>query len=150
MGLKQCFAIERLGEGVRFKNARAQTDFDRPTLLGYFNIEIPGKGTGRFGKGQAIVFHQEGDGIAALLAPKAMKDLPIGIDIERRRLLVMERTKPLPISAGLLEFNVAGDQTNNVGSISDLMDRRFGDPTQIRLSRFVVASRISSSSDESS
>ena len=59
-----------------------------------------------------------------------MKDLAVGIDVEGGGLLVVEGTQALPVSASLLQLDVARDEGDDIRSASDLLNRGFGDPTQ--------------------
>jgi hypothetical protein len=49
----------------------------------------------RLGEGEAVDLHDEGDDVAALLAAEAVEELARRVDVERRRLLVVEGTEAL-------------------------------------------------------
>ena len=73
---------------------------------------------------------QKAEDVAALAASEAVEDLSIRVDVEARRLLVVEGTESLPIRPRLLQLDVAGDEGHDVGPVSDFLDGRFRD--QIR------------------
>ena len=47
-----------------------------------------------------IIFHQKGKGVSPLLAPKTLKNLPLGRDHERRCLFFMKWTQSFKVAAG--------------------------------------------------
>ena len=75
---------------------------------------------------------QERERVAALAAAEAVEDPAVGIDLERRRLLVVEGTEALEAAAGLLERDVPADELDEVGAIADRLERLFGDPAHAR------------------
>ena len=75
-----------------------------------------------------LVFHHEVEDIAASVASEAVPALVVREDVERRRLLGVEGTEALEVSAGLLELNIAPDEVGDVERFFDLVDdshRRF-------------------------
>ena len=59
------------------------------------------------------MLHQEAEDVAALATAETVEDLPIGVDVEARRLLVVEG-RVLPVRPGLLQIDVAGDEGDDV------------------------------------
>ena len=89
-GLSKRFAVELLGHVVGFIDPGTETGLRRTAFFGDLDPEVAGKRARRFGKREPVVLHQEGDDVAALLATETMKDLSIGIDVERRGLFIVE------------------------------------------------------------
>ncbi len=131
-GCAQRFAIETLREPVGFEDSGCRPGVSAISIFGDLDSEFPGEGARRLGKGEAIVLHQEGDDVAAFLASEAMEDLSVWIDVEGGGFLVVKGTEPLPVATGLLQFNVARDQSDDVSPVSDFVDRGFRNPAQIR------------------
>src|SRR5581483_8643491 len=69
----------------------------------------------RFGKADVFYFLNEAEDIARSRAAKTVKELPRRVHGERRRFLLVERTKPGKIlRAGFLELNVVADNADDV------------------------------------
>jgi hypothetical protein len=128
--LTQRFAIEFLGDRVRFEDARSEPGVVAITFFGDLDSEFPGERPRGFGKGETLMGHHEANDVATGLATEAMKDFAIWIDVERRRLLVVERTEALPVPARLPEFDITRHEGDDIRSASDLLDRGFRDPAQ--------------------
>ena len=73
--------------------------------------------------------HQECERVPAGGATEAMEDAELRIDVEGRRLLVMERTQALEGAAGLLQCDVAADEIDEIDAVADRFDRLLGDPS---------------------
>ena len=76
----------------------------------------------RINKREVFILHQKRDGIPTLTTAEALVVLPGRIDIERRRLLVVERAIALEGRACPLEREVGSDQIDNVRRLKDLFD----------------------------
>ena len=74
----------------------------------------------RIDEGEILVFADEGDGVAALAAAEAMVELPLGIDVERGRFLVVERAQRLERRAGALDLDVGADHVHDIRRGEDL------------------------------
>ena len=82
-----------------------------------------------------LVLHQERDDVPSDPAPEAVVDLPLGIDVEGRRLLVVERAARLVVPAGLLRLYALGDHVDDVVRRPDLLDELLRYPaSQLHLS----------------
>ena len=69
-----------------------------------------------------LALHDERDHIPVFAAAEAVIPLPLRIDDERRRFLVMERTARLEVASHLLERNIRIDHIHNVGLKADLVN----------------------------
>ena len=66
--------------------------------------------------------HHEIEHRAARAAPEAFEELLLRVDVERRRLLVVERAAGLQVAACPLELDVPGDDRHDVGRGSHSLD----------------------------
>src|SRR5690606_19834150 len=78
------------------------------------------------------------DHVAADAAPEALEQALVRVDVERRRLLLMERTEPLPRRAGLPERRDLADDRHHVGLRLEVLDERLRKQTH-SLSSTMVA-----------
>ena len=126
----QRLPVEGLRELVRFEDLLRDTGVAGSALLFDLDPDFGGERPRGFGKLEPFVLHQEAEDVAALAASEAVEDLPVGVDVEARRLLVVEGAESLPVRPGLLQLDVAGDEGDDVRPVSDFLDGRFRD--QIR------------------
>ena len=68
-----------------------------------------------------LALHNERDHIPVFAAAEAVIPLPLRIDDERRRFLVMERAARLEVASHLLEGNIRIDHIHNIGLKTDLV-----------------------------
>ena len=74
------------------------------------DVEALAEGLDGFGKAELLGLAHEGDEVAGFAAAEALEEALVGIHIERRRLLVVERAQALqPAGAGLFQ----GDDPRN-------------------------------------
>jgi hypothetical protein len=69
-----------------------------------------------------LVFHHETKNAPAHAAAKAVEGLPLGTDMKRRGLFLMERAKRLEIRAGASQRKIGADYLDYVVGRSDLFD----------------------------
>jgi hypothetical protein len=69
---------------------------------------------------------EELEHVAADAAAEAVEVALLAIDVERRRLLAVERTEPLVGGAGLLERDVILDDDDDVGVMLQVVDELLG------------------------
>jgi hypothetical protein len=81
-----------------------------PRALWDLDPVLAGETAHRLGEGQVLDLHQEGERVAPLLAAEAVVGTAIGIDMERRGLLAVERTQTLVAAARALERDAAPDE----------------------------------------
>ena len=79
----------------------------------------------RLGESHALVLHQELKDVAPRPAAEALVDAHARVHVERRRLLVMERTKPLVVRARFLEAHELADDVFNRSAVPYLIDHLF-------------------------
>ena len=85
--------------------------------------------TDRFVKGVAEFALDEGDRVPRLAAAEALEEAAVLVDVEARRLLLMEGAEPRPVSTALLECGDAlEDEGGDVGAVADEGDGLGGDP----------------------
>jgi hypothetical protein len=86
----------------------------------------------RFREFHVFMLHQKVDHIPAGPTAKAVKNLLIRIDNERRRLLVMKRAIRLEISPRTLKRKIKSDRLNNIRSVNDLGNNLIWDERHYR------------------
>ncbi len=69
-----------------------------------------------------LVFHDETENAAAHPAPEAVKSLPLRVDVKRRCLFLMKRTKGLKVCAGAFQWKIRTDDFNDIVGCRDLFD----------------------------
>ena len=74
------------------------------------------------GKREVVSFHYEPEHIATFAAAKAMPKLRDGVNLARRRLLVVEWAAAPEVSTPLLEGHALSDDGDNVARFADLLD----------------------------
>ena len=76
---------------------------------------------------------QEGVDVTALAAAEAVEVAVVGPDVERRRLLVVERAQPLQrVDACAAQLDVVTDDVLDADSLADGRDVAIGDPASHR------------------
>ena len=73
-----------------------------------------------------LVFLDEGEHVAALVAAEAMEDLAVGIDVEAGALLLVKRAERDEVGPGALERQVRPDHIHDVAGSADLFKGRRG------------------------
>src|SRR4029077_3805698 len=86
-----------------------------------------------FGEGQAVLAHEEAEGIASHAAAEAVEDAPLGIDGERRGLLGVEGAEALPVLAGFFQVHEAADELDDVHPRADLVEDGRGEAARHQL-----------------
>ena len=76
----------------------------------------------RVGKPDLVVQLEELQHVAADAAAEAVEEALVAVDVERRRLLAVERAQPLVGGAGLLERDVVADHHDDVGVVLQVVD----------------------------
>src|SRR5580704_9910837 len=66
------------------------------------------------GKINVLILLDEGENVTPLMAAETVKNLPMGIYIETRRLLLMKRTQRDKICSGALERQIGANHIHNV------------------------------------
>jgi hypothetical protein len=74
----------------------------------------------RLGEGAALDLHDEVDGAAALLAAEAVEEAALGVDVEARRLLLVEGAEAGERAAATRELDRLADEGDEVGALLDL------------------------------
>ena len=98
------------------------------TVLGQRHVGLLGQCAHRLGEREAVLAHEEAEGVAAHAAAEAVEDALLGIDHEGGRLLAVEGTEALPVLSGLLQIHEAADDFDDVHPGPDLVEqsRRVG------------------------
>ena len=93
-------------------------------LVGVTQLDAGLRGEHFDGADEVEVFDlaDEGDGVAALAATKAFVEAELAVHVERRRLLVVERTEPDASSTDPLQLQVGADEIDQVGGFADPND----------------------------
>ena len=95
----------------------------RLLFLDYLDVVFPGKVPQSLNVGQMLVVHDEPDGGAALVAAEAII-LPFGRnDVERRRLLTMERTAGPKVGPTPSQSHEVADHLFHTGGVKDFLYR---------------------------
>ena len=75
----------------------------------------------------AVVLHEELEDVAVLAAAEAVVALALDVDVEGRRLLVVEGAACHEAAARALERKTVADHGHDVGPAADVLDDGFGD-----------------------
>ena len=81
----------------------------------------------RFNKFQILVFLKKLEDISACMAPEAVIDLPLRIDVEARAFLLVKRAQGHVITAGAFEREVASNHLDDITCRPDLLNSGLGD-----------------------
>src|SRR5688572_12221780 len=79
------------------------------------------------GKTEVLVFLHEGEDVATLLAPKAVKNLTLRIHVKTGRLLLVKGAECHKAHAGTLEREVGADHFHNITRGAHLLAEAFGE-----------------------
>src|SRR6185369_6943028 len=79
------------------------------------------------GELEVLHLHQEGEDVAAGTTPEAVEDAALLVHRERGRLFGMEGTEPDVIPPDALHPDLRGHDLEDVGAVTQLEQRRFGD-----------------------
>ena len=79
------------------------------------------------------------DGVAAGAAPETLEEVLVGVDVERRRLLLMERTESLPRVPHLLQRHDVADERDDVRLRFQVVDEGLGEKGHQSFSSTIVA-----------
>ena len=69
-----------------------------------------------------LIFANEGENVAALVAAEAMKELALGADVEAGGFFLVEGAEGDEVGAGAFEGDVAADDVHNIAGGADLFD----------------------------
>ena len=83
----------------------------------------------RLGELQIFIFHEEGEGVAAGAATKAIIELFVGIDAERRASFLVERAAGRVILARLFEFDTPVYHLDDVDAVQQVIEESLGNPS---------------------
>ncbi len=114
VGRRELLGVELLGDlvGLDEPPAGGAARADRlvvAVLATQLDADLLGQALDGLGEGQPVDLHEEGDDVAALPAAEAVEELAGRVDVEGRRLLVVEGAQALQRSpAGALERDVLG------------------------------------------
>src|SRR5690606_17813775 len=98
----------------------------RAAALGDLDADPVGGEAHGLGEAHALVLLQEAKDVAALLAAEALEDLPLRVDAEGRRLLVVERAARPELAALLSQRHALTDDADDVGALAHELDLLFG------------------------
>src|SRR5262245_11514136 len=108
--IRQQLAIERGGELVELehRDPLAAHPPQLGVLLDLRNLDVESvrELLGHLDEALALELHHEREHVALLLAAEAHEEALVGLDVERRCLLAVERAEALPVLPGLLELDV--------------------------------------------
>ena len=134
LGGAQLLGVERRRRGVGRDQPGPLADVGpvgragRPAavvLVVQLDVRPPGQQLDRLGEGEVVDLLDEGDDVAALAAAETVEEVPRRSDLERRRLLVVERAQPLEAAAaGPLELQVLADDLVDLAPLADQRDVR--------------------------
>ena len=86
-----------------------------------------GQGLDGLGEVERLGLLHEADGVAADAAAEAVVEPALGIDRERRRALVVERTEPRPARPDPAEVGLRADELGHVDRVAHPLDRILGE-----------------------
>src|SRR5262249_40706398 len=95
--------------------------------LGNRQSELPGEQPDGVLEADLFVQLEELENVAARLAPEAVKEPFLRIDVKRGRLLRMKRTESLERAAGSLQRDVLLDHLHDVRLQADVVDEALGE-----------------------
>ena len=130
----QCRGVELLRGGVGGEQPAAAAAValhvgGRAAGVGDGVTDPVGEQFNRLDEADTLDLLQEGVGVAAFPAPEAVEVPVVWPDVERRRLLVVERAQPLQrIRAGAAQLDVLADEVLDADLITDCGDVAIGDP----------------------
>ena len=89
---------------------------------------------------EVLVFHHEGEHVAARAATEAVPDLLLRVDIEARRLFLVEWAEGAEVCPRTLEREIRADHLDNVVVLANLLKNGFGNNARHGLvgKRFVI------------
>ena len=91
--------------------------------LGDLHAGLLGQIAQNLGERPLLDLHQKPEHVPFFAAPKAVKELARFVHVKRRRLLGVERAKPLPASgARALQFHVSLDHVDEVRPVANVVD----------------------------
>src|SRR5437867_12280881 len=94
-----------------------------PVLVGQRDPGGLRQGADRFGEREAILAHDEAEGVAPDATAEAVENALSRIDRERRCFLGMERAEPLPVGSGLAKVHEPADEVDDVDGGSDVVEQ---------------------------
>ena len=71
---------------------------------------------------KVLVFHHEGEDVAARAASETVPDLLLGIDVEAGRLLFVERAEGAEVRTGPFEREIRTDHLDNIVVLANLLE----------------------------
>ena len=100
VGAGQLLGVELLGDLVRLDQSAAGRSARSyglvvAVLATQLDAELVGEPLDGLGEGEPVDLHEEGDDVTALAAAEAVEELAGRVDVERRRLLVVEGAQAL-------------------------------------------------------
>jgi len=131
----QLGAVVALRGGGRLAHAAEETGLAGVVALGDLDAALRGQRAHGLGEAQVFVLHQERERVPTTVAAEAVEDLPLRMDVEGGRLLVVEGAEALEAATGLAERDVTADEIDDVDAGSDRFDRLLGDPAHALASR---------------
>ena len=96
-----------------------------PTTSGKFDdvdVRAVGEHAHGIGKVDVVHLHDEAEHVAALAAAEAVPELRGGVDLARRRLLVVKRTAAPEIAPPLAHGHALAEKRDDVGSFTNLLN----------------------------
>ena len=95
----------------------------KENMNAFTHFDAAGQALDGLDERQVLGVAHEADDVAGLAAPEAHVVAERGVDVERRRLLVVERAQPLERpAAGVLERDVVGDHLVDPGALAHQRD----------------------------
>src|SRR6266404_5730737 len=119
LGRERHHAPQRFELAVHLGCPRARVGQGHPGALG--------ERAHRLREGDAVLAHQEAEGVAARAAAEAVVDVALRVDRERRGLLGVEGAEPLPVLARALELHHLADDLEDVDAGADLVEVLLGE-----------------------
>ncbi len=121
LGIPEHVFKEPTGGGISFQQSLSLTGgLFRAAVLRQLDTDAPGEDLHSLFKLDAISSHDEIEGGSTGLAAKAVKGLPARINVERRSLFLVERTKSHVVSAAALEGDSLANQSDKINCLQDL------------------------------
>ena len=79
------------------------------------------------GEVQVVVVHDEAEGVTACAATKAVIELLVGADAERRSFFFMEGAAGSVVLAGFLHLHARADDIDDIGAVQKVVNKALGD-----------------------